>query len=140
MLKFLLRWGDKEGVPITTSLPRDCLQAERSLLLFSKVGAILCLMSFAVVLDFRLDTSGSVHHRPTGGHFDRKVFSLVIGTLFFVLSMCALVLGTYNYFHSIRLYVTQHRKIGRRLPMNLFVSLLVLTLLSLNIAFLVDMW
>lgn len=132
----LFKYND--GVPITTSLPRDCLQAERTMLLLSKTGAILCLMSFAVVMDFRLDTSGA-GDEPRG-HFDRRVFSLVLGALFFVLAMGALVLGTYNYFHSIRLYITEHRRTGRKLPMNVFVGFLVLTLLSLNIALLVDVW
>lgn len=126
-----------KGVPITTSLPRDCLQAERTILLLCKTGAVLCLMSFAVVLDFRFDTSGKDRKHNDG--FNRKTFSLVLGSLFFVLSMGALIMGIYNYFHTIRLYITQHRKTGRKLPMTLFVSILVLTLFSLNIALLVDM-
>lgn len=117
------------------SIARDCLQAERSLLLYCKFAATLGFVSLAILFDYRFGSSDTTHLNQSSL---AKKFSVGIGIIFFVLSMGSLVLGMYNYFNNIYNYVNGRTRVGSRVPTNLFLSLVVIALLATNIALLVD--
>lgn len=117
------------------SIARDCLQAERSLLLYCKFAATLGFVSLAILFDYRFGSSDIQHSNESS---PAKKFSVGIGIIFFVLSMGSLVLGVYNYFNNVYHYVNERTRVGSRVPTNLFLSLVVIALLATNIALLVD--
>ncbi|CDR37942.1 CYFA0S01e19405g1_1 [Cyberlindnera fabianii] len=127
----------QEGIvtPVTTSIPRDCLQAERSLLLYCKLSSILAMISLSMFVDFNLLGTTIEGHAP---HFSSEGFSKAVGAIFFVLSIGSLTLGALNYFENIHHFIGQRRLSGPRLPTEFFVGITVVTLLAVNIALLVD--
>lgn len=118
------------------SIARDCLQAERSLLLYCKFAGTLGFASLAVLLDYRFgdpkDNSESRRDAST------KKFSIAVGIIFFCLALGSLVLGVFNYFNNIYNFVNDKTRTGSRIPTNVFLSLVVLALLGVNISFIVD--
>lgn len=118
-----------------TSIARDCLQAERSLLQFCKFAATLSLVSFAVLLDYRLDFTQIAHLKKPK---KSQKYVLAFAILFFMLSVGSLALGSYNYYNSISHYVQQRKRTGPRRPTNFYLSIAVCVLLAVNIALLID--
>jgi len=123
---------------VQCSIPRDCLQAERSLLLYCKFAGTLGFMSLAVLLNYRFgDSNQGTGYRQNGVSPARK-FSIAMGVIFFCLSLGSLVLGFFNYFSNVSHYVSERTRTGSRVPTNIFLSLVVICLLAVNISFLID--
>lgn len=118
------------------SIARDCLQAERSLLLYCKFAATLGFVSLAVLLDYRFgDAQVGKTDTPMSS---AKKFSIAVAIIFFCLSMGSLILGVFNYFNNVYHFVNEKTRTGSKVPTNVFLSLVVLALLAVNISFLVD--
>ncbi|KAH3686643.1 hypothetical protein WICPIJ_002393 [Wickerhamomyces pijperi] len=123
---------------VVTSLPRDCLQAERSILQYSKFAATLGFASLAVLLNFKFVYEDSVKGLVFKQTLTPSVFALVVSVVFFILSISSLVLGVANYYTNIRCYMEGHTRTGSRKGTNLFVFLVVLCLIGVNITLLID--
>lgn len=123
---------------IITSLPRDCLQAERSLLQYSKLAGTLGFASLAVLLNFKFVHEDSVNGLVFQSTLSPSKLAVGLSIVFFVLSVGSLVLGSINYYINICNYMEGHTIAGPRKFTNFFVFLVVLCLFAVNVTLLVD--
>ncbi|GME82851.1 unnamed protein product [Ambrosiozyma monospora] len=126
-----------------TSEPRDFLMTERTTLAWVKFSTTLLVSSIAIHLSWRLDTSTMSENDgddlPSGNDGDEMGDKLKFGTsLFFVfMSIGCVMLGAYNYFHSI--YSFQRERIDTYDVKATFSVLLVIIiiLMIVNVIFMV---
>lgn len=115
------------------SLPRDCLQAERSLLQYCKFAGVLSLMSLAVLLDLTLDDTKTKDKSASS-----KRFSLAIGIIMFAIGAIVLGLGLYNYFDITYRLVGQRSLHGIPISMKFVLIITMIVLLALNVMVLIE--
>ncbi|KAH3674209.1 hypothetical protein WICMUC_003451 [Wickerhamomyces mucosus] len=123
---------------VTTSIPRDCLQSERSLLQYCKFSGMLCFASLAILLDFKFSSTSEKGSKIISSSFSPTTFSKALGIILFFLSVGSLVLGGFNYYVSTKNYIQNHTKISPKSTTKYFLMILVLTLLSLDITLLIE--
>ncbi|GMG18879.1 unnamed protein product [Ambrosiozyma monospora] len=126
-----------------TSEPRDFLMTERTTLAWVKFSTTLLVSSIAIHLSWRLDTTEMSENDgddlPGGNGGDEMGDKLKFGaSLFFVImSIGCVMLGAYNYFHSI--YSFQRERIDTYDVKATFGVLLVIIiiLMTVNVIFMV---
>ncbi|RCK59544.1 hypothetical protein Cantr_07609 [Candida viswanathii] len=130
---------------VETSEPRDVLQLERTCLTFVRFSTALFFTALAIILNFKIDTSGESDN-DTGDDRDRKkyfnhnAFNTSASYILLVLSLFVLGISGVNYFITIDRYAKH--KIAtysfNNLTTIIGVTGVILTLMAINITMIVE--
>ncbi|ODV97583.1 hypothetical protein PACTADRAFT_47474 [Pachysolen tannophilus NRRL Y-2460] len=133
----LSRFKNLEGnvvVENRTSEPRDVLAIERTTLSWIRLSSTLLFGTVAIILNYRFENSDG-----DGKGFTRsKGYIISVGSIFSALSICALLLGGYNYFETVNHCISQRINTVKSMPTFIFVAILVTSLLAVSISLIVD--
>ncbi|RCK62593.1 hypothetical protein Cantr_09301 [Candida viswanathii] len=130
---------------VETSEPRDVLQLERTCLTFVRFSTALFFTALAMILNFKIDTSGESgndtgNNRKRKKYFNHNAFNTSVSYILLVLSLFVLGVSGVNYFITVNRYAKH--KIAtysfNNLTTIIGVTGVILTLMVINITMIIE--